>query len=106
MIRSGETFTLRHNESITISELPGNAAYQFTESDNTGYQVSSTGASGTVLPGSTISASFENYRGGGGGGGHDPDPDPDPDPRPVSYTHLDVYKRQMEIQSRWLAHHL
>lgn len=74
VIRSGETFTLRHNESITISELPGNAAYQFTESDNTGYQVSSTGASGTVLPGSTISASFENYRGGGGGGGHDPDP--------------------------------
>ena len=81
VIRSGETFTLRHNESITISKLPGNAAYQFTESDNTGYQVSSTGASGTVLPGSTISASFENYRGGGGGGGHDPDPDPDPDPR-------------------------
>ena len=78
VIRSGETFTLRHNESITISKLPGNAAYQFTESDNTGYQVSSTGASGTVLPGSTISASFENYRGGGGGGGHDPDPDPDP----------------------------
>ena len=78
VIRSGETFTLRHNESITISELPGNAAYQFTESDNTGYQVSSTGASGTVLLGSTISASFENYRGGGGGGGHDPDPDPDP----------------------------
>ena len=79
VIRSGETFTLRHNESITISELPGNAAYQFTESDNAGYQVSSTGAFGTVLPGSTISASFENYRGGGGGG--DPDPDPDPDPR-------------------------
>ncbi len=78
VIRSGETFTLRHNESIAISELPGNAAYQFTESDNAGYQVSSTGASGTVLPGSTISASFENYRGGGGGGGHDPDPDPDP----------------------------
>lgn len=78
VIRSGETFTLRHNESITISELPGNAAYQFTESDNAGYQVSSTGASGTVLPGGTISASFENYRGGGGGGGHDPDPDPDP----------------------------
>lgn len=78
VIRSGETFTLRHNESITISELPGNAAYQFTESDNAGYQVSSTGASGTVLPGSTISASFENYRGGGGGGGHDPDPEPDP----------------------------
>ena len=78
VIRGGETFTLRHNESITISELPGNAAYQFTESDNAGYQVSSTGASGTVLPGSTISASFENYRGGGGGGGHDPDPDPDP----------------------------
>ena len=78
VIRSGETFTLRHNESITIRELPGNAAYQFTESDNAGYQVSSTGASGTVLPGSTISASFENYRGGGGGGGHDPDPDPDP----------------------------
>ena len=78
VIRSGETFTLRHNESITIRELPGNAAYQFTESDNTGYQVSSTGASGTVLPGSTISASFENYRGGGGGGGHDPDPEPDP----------------------------
>ena len=38
VIRSGETFTLRHNESITISELPGNAAYQFTESDNAGYQ--------------------------------------------------------------------
>ena len=95
VIRSGETFTLRHNESITISELPGNAAYQFTESDNAGYQVSSTGASGTVLPGSTISASFENYRGGGGGGGHDPDPDPrhdhptpSPDPE-LPYTGQD-----------------
>ena len=95
VIRSGETFTLRHNESITIRELPGNAAYQFTESDNTGYQVSSTGASGTVLPGSTISASFENYRGGGGGGGHDPDPDPrhdhptpSPDPE-LPYTGQD-----------------
>lgn len=95
VIRSGETFTLRHNESITIIELPGNAAYQFTESDNTGYQVSSTGASGTVLPGSTISASFENYRGGGGGGGHDPDPDPrhdhptpSPDPE-LPYTGQD-----------------
>lgn len=95
VIRSGETFTLRHNESFTISELPGNAAYQFTESDNTGYQVSSTGASGTVLPGSTISASFENYRGGGGGGGHDPDPDPrhdhptpSPDPE-LPYTGQD-----------------
>ena len=95
VIRSGETFTLRHNESITISELPGNAAYQFTESDNTGYPVSSTGASGTVLPGSTISASFENYRGGGGGGGHDPDPDPrhdhptpSPDPE-LPYTGQD-----------------
>lgn len=94
VIRSGETFTLRHNESITISELPGNAAYQFTESDNAGYQVSSTGASGTVLPGSTISASFENYR-GGGGGGHDPDPDPrhdhptpSPDPE-LPYTGQD-----------------
>lgn len=95
VIRSGETFTLRHNESITISELPGNAAYQFIESDNAGYQVSSTGASGTVLPGSTISASFENYRGGGGGGGHDPDPDPrhdhptpSPDPE-LPYTGQD-----------------
>lgn len=93
VIRSGETFTLRHNESITISELPGNAAYQFTESDNAGYQVSSTGASGTVLPGSTISASFENYRGGGGGGGHDPDPrhdhpTPSPDPE-LPYTGQD-----------------
>ena len=93
VIRSGETFTLRHNESIAISELPGNAAYQFTESDNTGYQVSSTGASRTVLPGSTISASFENYRGGGGGGGHDPDPrhdhpTPSPDPE-LPYTGQD-----------------
>lgn len=93
VIRSGETFTLRHNESITISKLPGNAAYQFTESDNTGYQVSSTGASGTVLPGGTISASFENYRGGGGGGGHDPDPrhdhpTPSPDPE-LPYTGQD-----------------
>ena len=93
VIRGGETFTLRHNESITISELPGNAAYQFTESDNAGYQVSSTGASGTVLPGSTISASFENYRGGGGGGGHDPDPrhdhpTPSPDPE-LPYTGQD-----------------
>ena len=95
VIRSGETFTLRHNESITIRELPGNAAYQFIESDNAGYQVSSTGASGTVLPGSTISTSFENYRGGGGGGGHDPDPDPrhdhptpSPDPE-LPYTGQD-----------------
>lgn len=82
VIRSGETFTLRHNEEIHIEELPGNAAYLFTESDNAGYRVTQSGTSGMILPGGTIHASFENYRSGGGGGGHhDPDPDPKDPPR-------------------------
>lgn len=82
VIRSGETFTLRHNEEIHIEELPGNAAYLFTESDNAGYRVTQSGTSGIILPGGTIHASFENYRSGGDGGGHhDPDPDPKDPPR-------------------------
>lgn len=93
MIRSGETFTLRHNESITISELPGNAALSVHRERQRRLSGIFHRSFRHSPAGGTISASFENYRGGGGGGGHDPDPrhdhpTPSPDPE-LPYTGQD-----------------
>lgn len=103
VIRSGESVTLRHNESIHIQELPGHAAYRFTESDNDGYRVTQTGTSGMILPGDTVYASFVNDKSGDGGGGHpDPgpgsDPDSDPDPVPVPRPDPDSHSEELPSQ--------
>ena len=63
------TFTLKHGQSKTASELPAGVAYTVEESDNSGYTVTKTNATGTIQKGVTATAAFENYKGGSGGGG-------------------------------------
>ena len=77
-IASGGQFQLKDGESMRIDCLPGGTQYTVTESDNAGYRVTATGASGEIQAGVELTAAFGNYRGGGGGS----DPDPDPDPKP------------------------
>ena len=68
---------------MKIDGLPSGTRYTVTESDNSGYRVSSSGADGEILPGVELTASFNNYRGGsGGGGGSTPDPKPQEEPTP------------------------
>ena len=62
------TFTLKHGQSNTASELPAGVAYTVEESDNSGYTVTKTNATGTIQKGVTATAAFENYKGGSGGG--------------------------------------
>lgn len=77
------TFTLKHGQSKTANGLPAGVSYTVEESDNSGYTVTKTNATGTIQTGSTSTAAFENYKGssggsgGGGGGGsssHTPQP--------------------------------
>ena len=91
-IASGEQFQLKDGESMRIDCLPGGTQYTVTESDNAGYRVTATGATGEIQAGVELTATYENYRGGGGGGGdRDPDPDPHPhrDPDPGDRPHRD-----------------
>lgn len=77
---------------MRIDCLPGGTQYTVTESDNAGYRVTATGATGEIQAGVELTATYENYRGGGGGGGdRDPDPDPHPhhDPDPGDRPHRD-----------------
>lgn len=63
-ISSGESITLAHGESITITGLPRGVAYRVTEQEanKDGYYSTSTGASGTVTA-SGQTAAFINARG-------------------------------------------
>lgn len=74
------TFTLKHNESKTIENIPAGFAYLVEESDNGGYAVTVNGsnettANGMISANAAATAAFNNYK----SGGHHPDPDPDPD---------------------------
>ena len=67
------TFTLKHNESKTIKDIPAGYTYTVTESDNAGYTVTMSGNTGTIKAGETSTAAFNNYKAGGGsssGGGY------------------------------------
>ena len=72
------TFTLKHNESKTIKDIPAGYTYTVTESGNDGYTVTKTGDTGTIVGGKTVTAAFTNDKqssatptpGGGNGGGH------------------------------------
>ncbi len=67
-------FTLRHNQSVTISGLPAGLQYvvEETEAGRDGYTTTvPAGAAGTVEPGVTAEAPFKNRRGSTGGGGGD-----------------------------------
>lgn len=62
-IKSGDSFTLRHGQSITILGLPVGASYTVTEAETNkdGYTTSSTGSSGKILEG-TMTAAFTNSK--------------------------------------------
>ena len=64
------TFTLKHNESKTIKDIPAGYTYTVTESDNAGYTVAMSGDTGTIEAGKTAIAAFNNYKAGGGDSGH------------------------------------
>lgn len=62
-IRSGDSITLRHGQSITILELPVGVNYTVTEVEANldGYTTTSTGAKGKTIDG-TVTASFTNSK--------------------------------------------
>ncbi len=59
-----EAFTLKHNESLTIQNLPAGIGYTVTEKEanQDGYSTTVTGWTGTIPTGDTAKAAFENYR--------------------------------------------
>ena len=60
------TFTLKHGESKTAIGLPSGVDYTVTESDNDGYDTTSTGESGTITEDTAAVAAFTNTRSVGG----------------------------------------
>ena len=63
------TFTLKHGQSKTATKLPAGTSYTVDESDNSGYTVTKTNATGKIQDSITAIAAFENYRGSSGGSG-------------------------------------
>ena len=61
-IKSGDTVSLAHGQTIPIAGRPAGAGYAVTEADYTGvgYTTSSTGASGTIPTGGAQTAAFTN----------------------------------------------
>ena len=57
------TFTLKHNESKTIKDIPAGYTYTVTESDNAGYTVTSENDKGTIEGGKTADVKFTNTKG-------------------------------------------
>ena len=57
------TFTLKHNESKTIKDIPAGYTYTVTESDNAGYTVTSENDKGTIEGGKTANVKFTNTKG-------------------------------------------
>ena len=61
-ITSGGTVQLKHGESITISGIPVGTSYAVVESDNSGYEVTKTGDTGTIAADTTAKADFTNKK--------------------------------------------
>lgn len=61
-ITSGGTLQLKHGESITISGIPEGTSYAVVESDNSGYEVTKTGDTGTIAADTTAKAAFMNKK--------------------------------------------
>ena len=90
-IGSGETVTLADGESITIRNIPAGAHYQVEELNAEGYDVTSSGETGSITESKTAQASFVNTWNDAPDqptdpegpndpdGPHDPDIPPDPD---------------------------
>lgn len=65
------SFSLKHGESKTASDLPAGLSYTVSETGQEGYTVSSQNASGMITENTVISASFHNRKNGGTGPGQD-----------------------------------
>ena len=63
------TFTLKHGESKTASNLPEGIGYEVTEANTVGYTTTATGDKGTIAKDGTATAAFTNTKGSTGGGG-------------------------------------
>ena len=63
------TFELRHEEQITIKNLPEGTRYQVAETNAYSHTSTVEGGEGVIIGGSMQIAAFENYRGGSTGGG-------------------------------------
>ena len=61
-ITSGGTVQLKHGESITISGIPEGTSYTVVESDNSGYEVTKAGDTGTIAADTTAKAAFTNKK--------------------------------------------
>lgn len=63
-IKSGESISLAHGQSVTIVGIPKGTLYSVSESDYTkeGYTVSNTGATGIILADKTQTAVFTNTK--------------------------------------------
>ena len=59
-VKSGETFTLRHGQSITITGIPAGSKYSVTEVQEDGYTLSADDATGTIPNGGRATAAFIN----------------------------------------------
>jgi len=64
LIKSGDTVSLAHNQSITIIGLPHNATYSIVEEDYSkeGYSFVSSNAKGTIVVGTTRTSVFTNTK--------------------------------------------
>lgn len=63
-LRSGDTFSLAHGESITVTGLPKDTSYTVTEADyaDQGYTTTSTGSTGVIQTDTTTTAAFVNTK--------------------------------------------
>lgn len=64
MVKSGDTISLAHGQSITITGLPEGTTYTVTEEDyaSDGYSKASTGETGTITVNAVQTAAFTNTR--------------------------------------------
>lgn len=61
-IKSGDSLSLKHGESVTISGIPAGVDYSVEESDNDGYSLTASGDQGTISNGLTALAIFKNEK--------------------------------------------
>lgn len=75
------TFTLKHGESKKAPGLPNGVGYTVVESDNSGYTVTKTGDTGSIIGGETVTAAFTNTK-----NTTPPPDDPSDDPKTGNLT--------------------
>lgn len=74
-------FTLKHGESKKAPGLPNGVGYTVVESDNSGYTVTKTGDTGSIIGGETVTAAFTNTK-----NTTPPPDDPSDDPKTGNLT--------------------